>query len=275
MRRTVSIAALVLVGLTLGTIGSANAAIVGYWRMEVDNDAGTGVSVPNEVAGGSPFITGAATGQLSATSPSATVPQTGAANLSSIDSNGDLLGSIASYTALNTNSITIEFWARTGETTATIFNRFSATGGIQIDNANALRAQYRIDDGAGGNTLVTLTSSPAIDLDATTWTHAAFTYDALTGVGSWYRNGVLVNSIDGPDNRNLVWVGTGNIAIGADMDATAVTGGILDELRISDVALPASQLLASTPTAVPEPSSVALAGLGCLSLLVLRRRRRS
>lgn len=273
MRRTVLLCALVLAGFMFGTLRPASAAIIGYWRMEVDNDPGTGVSVPNEFALGTPLITTGTTGVLSNTFPSNPVPQTGAANTSSIDSNGNLLATVADYPELNTSSITIEFWARTGEAAATFFNRSTATSGVIIDEANALRARYYVDDGAGGSTLVTFSSSPAINLNETTWTHAAFTYDAATGIGSWYQNGVLVNSNDGPDNRNLIWTGTGSIAIGADMDATAVVGGILDEFRISDVALPASQLLVSNP--IPEPSSFALAGLGLLSILAVRHHRRS
>ena len=97
---------------TLALCLPAQAGIIGYWRAETDNDAGGGLSIPNEVAG-SPLT--APNASLSALVPVNPIPFTLEPNLFSINGNADINGTIAYYAALDTASITIEFWTRTNE----------------------------------------------------------------------------------------------------------------------------------------------------------------
>src|SRR6185436_5624101 len=76
----------------------APAAIIGYWRMEADNDAGGGVNVANEVAGNALIV---ASGSISGTVPANPVPQTGAANVGSLNGSTNIDGAVAYYAALD------------------------------------------------------------------------------------------------------------------------------------------------------------------------------
>jgi hypothetical protein len=96
----------------------AGAATIAYWRMEVDNDpSATGLSVPNEVAGGSTLLSSEAVLD-SSNLPTTIVPLTSDPNNFSVaaafqgGSNG-INASAAWYDELAVTSISLEFWART------------------------------------------------------------------------------------------------------------------------------------------------------------------
>jgi Concanavalin A-like lectin/glucanases superfamily len=242
----------------------AGAATIGYWRMEVDLDpSANGLRVANEVAGGSDLISNQAFVDLAA-NPTGTVPNTGSINLGSVGStlqggaNG-INGSAAWYAALDVTDVTLEFWARTGESTATLFQRSSGANGVIIDNPNALRIRYYVSNGAGGSIAVTLNSGHNMDA---TWHHYAFTYASATGVGTFYVDGVAVVSNDGPDGRALFWGGASPVQIGQLMDYASAFNGTMDEVRVSNVALATTQFLG----AVPEPATALLLALAWAAL---------
>lgn len=259
---------------------AGQAAVVGYWRGDADNDGGAGLSVPNEIGSGTALT---ATAASVVAEPAVTpVPQTLATNLGSLNGDANINATAAFYAALDTQSITAEFWARSQEGAGFMIGRgtsitlvdagvANATDGFGIDQFNAVRVRYFVNAG-GSPSLVTLTPATAINLDST-FVHIAFTYDAATGVGNLYADGALRATNDGPDNQPLFWGSNLPLFVGGAMDGGGLSStsatGLMDEVRISDVALAPSQFL-NAP--IPEPSAACLAA-GGLAAMMLRRRR--
>ncbi len=242
----------------------ASALTVAYWRMEADLDPTThGLRVANEVAGGSDLVSAEAFVDLAA-NPTGTVPNTGSTNLGSLGASrqggpNGINASAAWYSALDVTDITLEFWARTGESQAILFRRSNGADGIVIQNPNALSITYYVSDGLGGGTAVTLASLDNMDA---TWRHYAFTYDSASGTGTFYVDGAAVRTNDGPDGRALFWGAPAPVQIGVQMDFASAFNGTMDEVRIRNFAAPATGFL----NVVPEPSTALLLAFGLGSL---------
>ncbi len=244
---------------------------VGYWRMETDTNASdTAASVPNEVAGGNPLNSGSAA--LSPLVYGPEVLQTGQPNTASLAGLNNIAATVADYDLLNSHSITVEFFARSNEGDGAFVSRGGTDAGFSIADPDALDVSYWVEDGLGGSEQVVFNDLWDFTDD---WDHVAWSYDALSGVGSVYVNGDLVARFDGPDNRALFWSPTADLSIGAGLDGGAgISGtgeGFFDELRISSVALPPERFL----NTIPEPSTFVLAALGALGLILLGRRLRA
>jgi len=231
------------------------ADVVGYWRMETDNNPDPEkASIPNEIAGGSPLTSDEA--QIHLNVPIDTVPGTGAANSGSLDpiyfggvGTEGINATIAEYGELNVDSITVEFWCRTLERRGSLVTRKSGSTGFEIFEFEDVQVIYFVDDGT--EVLLHPDPSNTIDLDET-WVHLAWTYDAAGGVGRLYADGVLKAEHDGPDGRALV-CGSEDMRVGTNMDGhkgSIVTDGLFDELRISDQALSPEDFLNALPEEV-------------------------
>ena len=111
-------------------------------------------------------------------------------------------------------------------------------------------------------------------LSLETWHHIAGTWDGNTGALKLFVDGVLTATGSYTGTLNGATSNDGPVTIGGIIRDTAVTNtgqyfnGIIDELRISDVALTSDQFL------VPEPSTWALLIVGALTLIGATWRRR-
>ena len=270
VKRHVSVNPVLLWALLVLLAQPAWAATIGYWRMEQDLDpSADGLQVANEVAGNDLFSSSAF---IDTNLPTTSVPQTGSPNAGSIGStqqggSAGINGTVAAYAALNVPSITIEFWGRTIETTAELFMRSSGANGVVIDQPSALTITFYVDDGAGGST--PLQMSDVFDMDDN-WHHFAFTYDHVAGLGEFFVDAAQVAQVTGVAGRALVWDAAAPVEIGARMDYAAAFNGTLDEVRIDDNALAATELLAN-----PEPGTGLLVAMGLCAMASHRRQTRA
>jgi Concanavalin A-like lectin/glucanases superfamily/PEP-CTERM motif len=246
---------------------AAAAAPIGYWRFEVDDDVSLdGLSSPNELAFGTPMISSEATLDGS-NLPVGLVPLSGAPNGSSVaarfqgGTNG-INASAAWYAELLVTSITVEFWARTIESVATPF-RWTSGGadGILITDPNSLDVTWYVNV---GGTPTAFTMSNLANMDAS-WSHYAFSYDEASGVATFRVDGVVVQSVDGPDGAPLLLAPGTPVEIGVLMDYSSAGQGTIDELRLSGSSLGDSALL------IPEPSTASLLALGLAAFGARRR----
>lgn len=258
-------------GALLGLAAPAVATPIAWWRMEVDADpTPEGLRVASDVAGASDLVSSEAFLDT-ANIPGVTVPLTGDGNTSSVGAtrqgggNG-INATAAAWLGLDVASFGVEFWARTQESTATLFQRSTGgSDGIVIDNPNALTVTWFVDDPLGGVTQLQLTGLDDLD---TSWSHYAFSYDAATGVGSFFVDGSEVASIDGPDNAPLLWDSSTPVEVGLLMDFAAANFGTMDEVRLHDTSLAPSDFLSS----VPEPGAALLLAFTGLALAGRRPR---
>ena len=273
--------------------------IISYYRFEVDNDASaTGLSTPDEIAGGTPLISSTARLDSSANPgslPNSIIPSTGQPNSSSLDGDPlDINASAAYNAALDVSSITVELWTRTEESTAVIISRSTTStvngisnglaDGFRIYDPSSLKIQYYVTDGVTTqlrqiNTGVGTDNVGSRGDGNTNWRHLAFSFEATTGEGTFYLDGQVIGT-DSLNSSNYVmyWGGVGAqpvLQVGVQMDGynfskTQFDNGFIDEIRFSDNALEEEELLI---TPVPEPGTIA-GGILLLLLAGWSRRQR-
>ena len=206
------------------------------------------VDILNEVPDGNPIT--ASNAAVKARVPADVVPQSGTRNRTSLGARsgeGEFRATVKGYEKLASSNLTVEFWTRSDRDIDYVDARGSdkkkkkKSQGFVIDN-RALRVRYFVasEDGKKGEAEIRLESEEKIPDDR--WIHVAFTYDAPSGQGKLYRDGKLIGSHDGPDDRPLWWdtkVPELIIAQGSGPNS------LLDELRISNDALDPSQFLLS------------------------------
>lgn len=106
--------------------------------------------------------------------------------------------------------------------------------------------------------------------------------------GNWHMVAFVMNANDGINDVDVYIDGTyttrssggttiatatgGEIGFGADQTGSRGFTGQLDQVQIFDTALTKGELDTISVTAVPEPSSTALLGLGGLALILRRRK---
>lgn len=152
------------------------------------------------------------------------------------------------------NGIDISIDYQRDENDARLFER---SNNLILKGGNNFSVQYRIDNGAGGFTTVNSGNVYSIPNDATFRTYR-FYYLPSTGVAALLVDDVMVWSNDGPDNRNLYWVGAGDVIIGGRMDGSGSNRTALDNLVIASVITAPLPVKLSSFTATLKKNSVFL-----------------
>jgi hypothetical protein len=190
----------------------------------------------------------------------------------------------------NYSALSLEVWATPYPQALTSFSTLLGFGQVDPDNSNFaanyvilqthrgddvsraaisngnLSAPYAAESGANG---------PELNDGAEHYYAAVITATEI----SLYVDGVLTQT--SPNNASLAAVSTEFAQIGAAYPADQKWAGHVNEVRIYDNALPAYAIEANYMAGpdgvivVPEPSILALAGLGLVGVLTLRRKANS
>ncbi|MCZ6792499.1 MAG: malectin domain-containing carbohydrate-binding protein, partial [Planctomycetota bacterium] len=215
------------------------------------------VEVTNEFPDGLPLS--AANATVSTRVPADRVPQSGRLNRTSLSkgtAESDLQAVVKGYAPLGSPSLTVEFWVSTGHDIDYVDARYvgkdKKSQGFVIDN-RALRVRYFVADAERKKSAPEARLESDEKIPADRWVHVAFTYDAPSGTAKLYRDGELLDSHDGPDDRPLWWdTRTPGLVIGRGAGESTY----LDELRISRGALEPIQFLRSTELPAEDESVI-------------------
>ena len=261
--------ALSVLGLALTSVSQA--ALVGYWKL----NEGSGITVADSSGNGNTgtFVTGgAADGWAGSTSGVSGTDN----SLNSTGYNSYInVPYSASLGGINTASqITISLWFN--ETYASAYAypiAFSNAGGramfIQMGTGPGSNMYAWSDAGWGKKTINQEGAQNA-------WVNYALTWDGTAaGLLKAYRNGV---QIGGNQNAATSFPTFTELHIaGGYGSAYSSVEGNMDEVAvynsIEDVSAIYAKGLAGTSLVVPEPTALALLGLGSFGLLFSRRRR--
>lgn len=257
---------LTLLSLSTGAWGTT----VGYWRFE----GGTGTSVPDSSTSGNTgsFFNSGPSYVGSCDVPLDRIPLTCASNDSALffDAvDGDAIVVPSSSSIQPANAITIEFWIK----------YFSLSGRALLGKqyAGCCRNSYQIElnRGTSATTSFNLTDQGGVEhnlegpaVPRGRWVHVAATWGSSSQEMRLYYDGQLVASEATPTSTSIIY-DSNPLLIGGESDTndpnpqSGFFNGFLDELRISDVALPPSAFLnapectsGSLEWGIPLPSKV-------------------
>ena len=204
--------------------------------------------------------------------PNTEVPNTLLPNLGTIGAatqggSDGINGTIAWYAELDTASITLEYWARTGENTATMISRRFSNDGIVIDDPQDLDISYYVLEAGVPTEYQLIDVADMSPGGINGWHHYAFTYDKDTGTARFFVDDVEVASRTEQPNSPLIWSSSADLIIGDAMDFASGQEGTMDELHITDRAIDPVSFLTS-----PEPGTGILLLSGLVGLAARRRR---
>jgi hypothetical protein len=280
-----------------------NAAVISYYRFEVDNNPDPlRLDTPNEISGEPPLTAFSAridnTAQSSSL-PNLFVPINGLPNTASLDGigpdasgNPDIDARAAYTSALDLDELTVELYVRTEESIGVIVSRSGANDvlsnitngyGFRIYDPQDLKVDFYTNDGSGNGIFHNIATADGLDNISpvngeAAWRHLAFSYEQATGIGNLYLDGSIIETTTAAAGQGLFWgsdpsASEPELQVGVAMDGFNFSkgngdDGYIDELRISRVSLGADDFLI-----VPEPSMyAAILGLFALTFCVAQRR---
>jgi len=129
------------------------------------------------------------------------------------------------------NGIDVSFDFQRDENVGNFWRRGNS---LVIRGATFLSVSYRVDDGAGGFITVNSGDVYAIPNDDI-YRNYRFVYLPTSGTGMLMVDNVTVWSNDGPDFRNMYWVGAGDVHIGDGLDGNGDNGTFLDNVLVAEV----------------------------------------
>jgi len=130
------------------------------------------------------------------------------------------------------SAATIAFWVYPTATDRAIISQWNTTRLFEINSTTTRLVAYWRYGGSGGGGASLTHTTPANTLSLYQWQHIAFIY--RDGTSSFYRNGVLVNSVSGGGVLNAGV--TGPLRIGWN-NRPSYTSGSLDDVHIYNRAL--------------------------------------
>ena len=271
---------LTLAAWIFGLAIPAHAALVAHYKF--DEAAGASTAA-NELAGATGAVGSAVTTGVAGISGNAYSFGGATATQNDIVD----MGNASFFSAITTSGqMTISAWINTSDTTGNrntaVFAGDSTSNSVYADLGVAAgqagfegSASARVRPaGANSAQQTGIYSSPAVaPVNDGNWHHLVMTVNLSTADLSLYVDGVLANS---QTMATPLFPVFNNFEIGRLGRSSPVDPfqGLVDDVQVYDQALSASevQFLFDNPgTAVPEPSAMAIAGLGIISLL--RRRR--
>ncbi len=245
---------------------------VAYWRFEngAAGAAASGTGTILDSSGNGINCTAINTPVYSATVPAATIPQTGAADHRSMSFNGvNQRISIPDKPALAlTKSLTLEaYFDLKGLDSRLNWHHYIVLRGdnrggldpywLAVQKTSSGQVQVLFQICPTSNVSVTLTAPIALNK----WYHVAGTLDDATGQMKLYVNGQLAASTTttsrplGPLTGAVPGLGIGNTQ---SASTSQYFNGLIDEVRISNVALLPSQFLDSPPNKAPKITSLSV-----------------
>lgn len=168
------------------------------------------------------------------TSTSSTISSGGAGGTNGLNAGlpkQDLNFRLPNSPIFDVKGIDISFDFQRDESAGTFLRRGSS---LIIGGTSQLSVTYRVNDGLGGFTTVTSGNVYNIPNDDIFRTYRFF-YLPSTGVGIIMVDGVVQWTNDGPDNRDMYWVGAGNIHFGDQIDGSGNNRALFDNLVIGAV----------------------------------------
>jgi hypothetical protein len=129
------------------------------------------------------------------------------------------------------NGIDVSFDYQREENVGHFWRRGSS---LVISGAANLSVSYRVEDGLGGFITVNSGNVYAIPNDDT-YRNYRFVYLPASGTGMLMVDNTVVWSNDGPDFRNMYWVGAGDVHIGDGLDGNGDNNAFLDNVQVGEV----------------------------------------